>query len=120
MIIEQVWTNNAYRNFNYLLVCPETGEAATVDPLDHNQCLKIAKLNGWEITKIINTHEHQDHTGGNKYVVDKTGAKILAHAGSKDKIDNINIGLNAGDIIKIGKTVEIEVLDTPGHTMSHI
>ncbi|MFP6706421.1 MAG: hydroxyacylglutathione hydrolase, partial [Alphaproteobacteria bacterium] len=27
MIIEQIWTGNAYRNFNYLIVCPETGEA---------------------------------------------------------------------------------------------
>jgi hydroxyacylglutathione hydrolase len=29
-------------------------------------------------------------------------------------------GLGAGDIIKIGKTVELESLDTPGHTMSHV
>ena len=30
------------------------------------------------------------------------------------------VGLGAGDVIKIGKTVEIEALDTPGHTMSHV
>jgi hydroxyacylglutathione hydrolase len=29
-------------------------------------------------------------------------------------------GLNAGDVIKIGSTVELEALDTPGHTMSHV
>jgi hydroxyacylglutathione hydrolase len=29
-------------------------------------------------------------------------------------------GLRAGDVIKVGKTVELECLDTPGHTMSHI
>jgi hydroxyacylglutathione hydrolase len=28
--------------------------------------------------------------------------------------------LSAGDIIKVGKTVELETLDTPGHTMSHV
>jgi len=28
--------------------------------------------------------------------------------------------LHAGDIIKIGKSVELEALDTPGHTMCHI
>ena len=27
MIVAQVWTGNAYRNFNYLVACPETGEA---------------------------------------------------------------------------------------------
>jgi hydroxyacylglutathione hydrolase len=29
-------------------------------------------------------------------------------------------GLIAGDIIKVGKTVELEALDTPGHTLCHI
>ena len=29
-------------------------------------------------------------------------------------------GVGAGDIIKVGKSVELECLDTPGHTMSHI
>ena len=29
-------------------------------------------------------------------------------------------GVGAGDVIKVGKTVELECLDTPGHTMCHI
>ena len=29
-------------------------------------------------------------------------------------------GLQAGDVVKIGRTVELEALDTPGHTMSHV
>ena len=33
MIVEQIWTGNAYRNFNYLIACAETGEAMAVDPL---------------------------------------------------------------------------------------
>ena len=32
MIVEQIWTGNAYRNFNYLVACPETGEAMAIDP----------------------------------------------------------------------------------------
>ena len=27
MIVERIWTGNAYRNYNYLIVCPESGEA---------------------------------------------------------------------------------------------
>ena len=41
MIVEQIWTGNAYRNFNYLIVCPETGEALAVDPLDYDKCLSL-------------------------------------------------------------------------------
>jgi hydroxyacylglutathione hydrolase len=120
MIVEQIWTGNAYRNFNYLIVCPETGDAMAVDPLDHEKCLATAKRNGWQITHVVNTHEHFDHTGGNAEVIAATGAKLLAHANAKDAIPGINRSLNAGDMIKIGNTVELEVLDTPGHTMSHV
>ena len=120
MIVEQIWTANDYRNFNYLIACPETGEAMAIDPLDHEKCLARAKDKGWTITQVLNTHEHGDHIGGNKQVVAATGAKLLAHANAKDKIPGIDVGLGAGDVVKVGKTVELESLDTPGHTMSHV
>ena len=120
MHIEQIWTGNAYRNFNYLLACPETGEALAIDPLDYDKCLSRAKEKGWEITQILNTHEHGDHTGGNHAVVEATGAKLLAHENAHGKIEGMDQGLKAGDIVKVGKSVELLALDTPGHTMSHI
>ncbi len=120
MIVKQIWTANAYRNFNYLVVCPETGEALAIDPLDHAKCLAAAKEAGWTITQILNTHEHGDHIGGNAAVAKATGAKILAHANAKDRIPDMARGLAAGDVVKVGRTVELEVLDTPGHTMSHV
>ena len=120
MIVEQVWTANAYRNFNYLIACPETGDALAVDPLDFTRCLSVANDRGWRITQILNTHEHGDHTGGNKGMVAATGAKIIAHEHAGKRIPNMDRGVGAGDVIRIGKTVELECLDTPGHTMSHI
>ena len=120
MIVEQIWTGNSGRNFNYLIACRETGEALAVDPLDYEKCLAAAKAKGWAITQILNTHEHRDHTGGNAEMVAATGAKVLAHVNARDKIPEMNEGLRAGDTIKVGKTVELECLDTPGHTMSHI
>ena len=120
MIVEQIWTGNAYRNFNYLIACPETGEALAVDPLDYAKCLAAARDRGWSITQILNTHEHGDHTGGNKGMVKATGAKIIAHANAKSRIPDMDRGVGAGDVIKVGTSVELECLDTPGHTMSHI
>ena len=120
MIAEQIWTGNAYRNFNYLVVCPESGEALAVDPLDSERCLAAADANGWQDTQILNTHEHHDHIGENQAVVDATGAKVLAHKNAKDSIPGLDVGLGAGDVVKIGRTVELESLDTPGHTMSHV
>lgn len=120
MIVEQIWTGNAYRNFNYLIACPETGDALAVDPLDFRKCLAIAKDRGWEITQILNTHEHGDHIGGNKGMVNATGAKIVAHENAGGRIPNMNRGVGAGDVLHVGKTVDLECLDTPGHTMCHI
>ena len=39
MIVERIWTGNAYRNYNYLIACAETGEALAIDPLDSQKCL---------------------------------------------------------------------------------
>ena len=119
MIVKQIWTGNSYRNFNYLIACPDTGEALAIDPLDHKQCLGVAKANGWHITQILNTHEHGDHTGGNRPMIEATGAKLIAHQNAKRTIQGIDIGLKAGDVVKVGK-VELLALDTPGHTMSHV
>ncbi len=120
MIVEQLWTGNAYRNFNYLIACGETGEALAIDPLDHGKCLARARDRGWEITQILNTHEHLDHTGGNQAMIEATSAKLLAHANAGARIAGIDVGLGAGDVIAVGKSVELLALDTPGHTMSHI
>ncbi|HEY6134417.1 MAG TPA: hydroxyacylglutathione hydrolase, partial [Rubrivivax sp.] len=108
------------RNYNYLIACPESGEALAIDPLDHEKCLAAAKDKGWQITQILNTHEHHDHTGGNAAVVAATGAKLLAHHRSGASIPGVDRGLKAGDMIKVGKHVELECMDTPGHTMCHI
>ena len=120
MIVERIWTGNAYRNYNYLIACSETGEALAIDPLDHEKCLNAARVKGWQITQILNTHEHHDHTGGNAAVVAATGAKVIAHHKAGAKIPGMDRGVQAGDVIKVGRTVELECMDTPGHTMCHI
>ena len=120
MIVERIWTANAYRNFNYLVACPETGEALAIDPLDHEKTLATARVKGWQITQVLNTHEHHDHTGGNAAVIAATGAKLIAHHRAGGRIAGVDRGVQAGDVIKVGKTVELECLDTPGHTLCHI
>ena len=118
MIVERIWVGNRLRNYNYLIACEETGEALAVDPLDHRACLRVAKERGFDVTQILNTHEHHDHIGGNHHVVAATGAALLAHADAA--IPDVSRGLRGGDVIRVGKSVELECLDTPGHTMSHV
>src|SRR6187551_1394217 len=120
MLIERIWAANSLRNFHYLIARSETGEALIVDPLNASQCLTAARDRGFSITQILNTHEHRDHTDGNADVVTATRAKVLAHANAASVIGGVDRGLARGDVIKVGKTVELEALDTPGHTRAHV
>jgi hydroxyacylglutathione hydrolase len=120
MLTERIWSGNAFRNFHYLIACPESGEALAVDPLEWRLCLEAARARGWQITQILNTHEHRDHTGGNAGLKAATHAKVLAHAAAAARIGGIDRGLAKGDVIRVGRSVELECLDTPGHTLAHV
>ena len=120
MIVERIWTGNSLRNYNYLIACPDTGQALAIDPLDAEKCLNTAKVKGWQITQVLNTHEHHDHTGGNEAVVAATGAQVIAHHKAAGKIGGVDRGVGAGDVIRVGRHIELQCLDTPGHTMCHI
>lgn len=120
MIVKQLYADNRLRNFHYLIACEHTREAMAIDPLDVDRCISAANKSGFKITKILNTHEHWDHIDGNQEMKEKTGARIYAHHGAKDKIPDVEVGLVAGDTIDVGTTVSFRILDTPGHTDSHI
>ncbi|MGC6488783.1 MAG: hydroxyacylglutathione hydrolase [Planctomycetota bacterium] len=118
MIVERVWVGNALRNYNYLVACGQTGEALLIDPLDHRACLRLARERGYEVTQVLNTHEHRDHVGGNDRVVAATGAAVVAH--HRAQIAGVDRRVGAGDVVRVGATVALECMDTPGHTMSHV
>jgi hydroxyacylglutathione hydrolase len=119
MLVEQIAVNNSLRNYMYLIACPETLEAVAIDPLDHATVLARAEELGWVIRGVINTHEHFDHIGGNEEVIKATGATLYAHHQALDKINNVDVGLEAHDTVPIGTSVELVALDTPGHTFCH-
>ena len=120
MLIERVWADNDARNFHYLVACEQTREALAIDPLNWQACLKRSQELGWTIRQIFNTHEHGDHTGGNAGLARHTGAAILAHAGAAARIGGVTQPMQGGDIVRVGKTVQLRCLDTPGHTRAHL
>ena len=120
MLIERVWAANRGRNFHYLIACRETGEALAVDPLNAEACLRRARELGLHIRQIFNTHEHPDHTGGNAAMVAATAAPVLSHAAAAQRIGGVTHGLSDGDLVRVGRSVELRCLDTPGHTRAHL
>jgi hydroxyacylglutathione hydrolase len=118
MEIYSIYQDNSLRNYNYLLVCPSTREGVIIDPLDPEKVLALVEKYSVIVKYIINTHEHQDHIAGNSTVAARTGAKIIAHKDAP--IKNVDRRVKAGDHIKVGDDIDLTVLDTPGHTLSHI
>jgi hydroxyacylglutathione hydrolase len=74
---------------------------------------------GWTITKVLNTHWHPDHTGGNLAIKEATGAEIWGPAGENGRVPGLDHPLAEGDRISIGGH-EAEVWEVPGHTVGHI
>lgn len=118
----------------YIVGCEETGEVAVIDPGGNPQgIIRLLEKENLKAVYIINTHGHIDHIGGNRAVKEATGAKILIHEddakmlvnpvsnfsflmGNKVTSPPADQYLKEGDIIKIGNTVELEVIHTPGHS----
>lgn len=45
---------------------------------------KILDANGWLLEAVFNTHSHADHIGGNRYLQNQTGCKVLAPGIERD------------------------------------
>lgn len=112
--------NNSLANYNYLVYCEDTRECCVIDPLDTDLILTNAQKHHLDITQIINTHEHGDHTGGNLSLKAQTHATVMAHHGAEKLIPGFDQGLHANDTVSVGSSIKLKVLDTPGHTMHSI
>jgi hydroxyacylglutathione hydrolase len=95
-----------------------------------------------EISCIVLTHGHPDHTGSAKLIRDRTGCTIAAHPLDRQAIENpdpfllkspapgvpplvagpVSVGrlLDKGDTLSAGKGLTLEVLHVPGHTPGSI
>jgi hydroxyacylglutathione hydrolase len=106
-------------NYLWLIHDEDSGETAVVDPGDPAPVLAEAGRRGWRITKILNTHWHPDHTGGNLAIKQATGAELWGPAGENGRVPGLDHPLAEGDRISIGGH-SAEVWEVPGHTLGHI
>lgn len=117
----------------FIVGCDDTRECAVIDPgAEAERILARVARAGLTVTRIINTHGHFDHVGGNRELKAATGAELLIHALDAPMLDHLaqmagSFGLRAenspppdrtideGDCIAVGQ-IELSVRHTPGHT----
>ncbi|MDD3088697.1 MAG: MBL fold metallo-hydrolase, partial [Candidatus Omnitrophica bacterium] len=95
-----------------------------------------------EISDVILTHSHPDHIGSAKSIKELTGSLVHIHSAEKAWIESIELQFEErpvpgagllvegsvkvdhvfedGDIIRLGKDLEIEVFHTPGHSKGSV
>jgi hydroxyacylglutathione hydrolase len=123
--------------FCYLIGDEDSKTCALVDPaFETEKVLMKVEKEGYQVTHVINTHGHSDHTSGNADIIHQTGAALLIH-----KLDSVRLTkalhkvfsrmlggkgspppdrlLEQGDVVEIGSTT-LTVIHTPGHTPGSI
>jgi hydroxyacylglutathione hydrolase len=115
------------QNFCEILSCPETHEAAVVDPAwEADTLMKLAGRLGVKLTQVLITHGHNDHVEGIAEIVTHTGATVVVNAREVDKVKEAIAGTPAagatirtvaeGDTVSVGKR-GLRALETRGHTV---
>jgi hydroxyacylglutathione hydrolase len=105
-------------NYGFLVRDAETGQVATIDTPDSEEILRQAKLAGWTITHILNTHWHPDHAGGNEAIQAVTGAVSIGPA-EVERLVKLDQIITPGETLMLGATA-FKVMDVGGHTLQHI
>ena len=91
---------------------------AAVDPAVVESVLDALAEKGWSLTHILNTHHHNDHTGGNLKLKDRTCFTIVGSRTDRDRIPGIDVEIGDGDVYAFGNA-GARVFDVSKVSLSH-
>jgi hydroxyacylglutathione hydrolase len=112
-------------NYAYLLVDPETKEAAIVDPSEPDPVLRAVEENAGrngdvKVVAILATHHHPDHVGGNEEVANRLGIeRVYGYQSDKGRIPKQSEFLDEGATFTIGSLL-VRAIHIPGHTLGAV
>ncbi len=106
-------------NYTYLIVDPATNEAAVVDAPEVDPVVDRIEALGVNVTKILSTHHHPDHSAANPALAQRYGAPVYGYVSDAHRIPGFTHGLEEGDTVSVGE-LQAEILFIPAHTRGHI
>ncbi|CAH1100802.1 unnamed protein product [Psylliodes chrysocephalus] len=105
-------------NYMYLITDEHSKEAAVVDPVEPDTVLQAVQTEGARLTKILTTHHHWDHAGGNEQLVKKFPGPLQVFGGDQ-RIGALTNLVKDNDTFDIGN-IKVQCIFTPCHTTGHI
>ena len=105
---------------NYIWLLSAGGKAcAVVDPGDADPVLEVLERLGLNLSYILLTHHHHDHTGGVQELLERYDATVFGPADAR--IPFVHKVCREGDEVQLADlNVNFKVLEVPAHTRSHI
>ncbi|KAF2087799.1 putative hydroxyacylglutathione hydrolase [Saccharata proteae CBS 121410] len=107
-------------NYAYLVSDDKTKEAVIIDPANPPEVLPVLKektsSGAIKLSKIINTHHHHDHAGGNGEILKHFKLPII---GGKNCIHRTTTPAH-NETFTIGDGIKVTALHTPCHTQDSI
>lgn len=115
MIFRQLYDLES-STYTYMLADEVTNEAILIDPVKEQVERDLALIQdlGLKLVIVLDTHVHADHITGSGELRNRTGCKtgLSAHY----DVTCVDLMLKEGDVVTAGQKVEIQVIETPGHT----
>jgi hydroxyacylglutathione hydrolase len=107
-------------NFGVLVHDIQTGATAAIDAPDAAPILEALAAKGWQLTDLLITHHHFDHTQGiTKLKSAFPRVRVTGPAREAAKIAGLDLEVREGDTVKVG-SLEVMVIEVPGHTSGHV
>ncbi len=108
-------------NDNYIWLLQRAGDprCVVVDPGDATPVLLALAEQDLELSGILITHHHGDHTGGVRELLAHRQVPVFGPAG--EAIPGMTHPLREGDTVTLeALDLQLGVFDVPGHTAGHI
>src|SRR5215510_3891357 len=102
-------------NFGVLVHDPETQATAAIDAPEAPPVEAALKRTGWNLTDILVTHHHHDHTGGIEELKQRHRCRVVAPDAEAGGIPAVDETVREGDRVQVG-SLEARVIEKRGES----
>ncbi len=107
-------------NYIWLLRRASAKYCVVVDPGDEDPVFDYLQENGLELSAILITHKHGDHTGG-VHALKQAWPEAVVYGPANEPVKGLDQQVRGGDLLALDEIqANFSVLDVPGHTQGHV